>query len=253
MSDNTEGSSLAGRRVYITGAASGIGRSTSELFAREGAAVALVDYQSDGLAQTAHNTGGWSSVVDLRDRSATAASVEAAAAALGGLDGVVNCAGMAASMPVAEMTDETWDSIVDVNMNAPFVVCRAAVPHLLTSGRAATIVNVASGQALLPSAGASAYASSKAGVTAFTKVLGAELSPAIRSNVVCPGIVQTPMTEFILDGYDNPDDAPFVAQYAMQRVAQPIEMAQVILFLTSDASSFVTGAVLAADGGRTFH
>jgi NAD(P)-dependent dehydrogenase (short-subunit alcohol dehydrogenase family) len=252
MSEGTTGA-LNGRRIYLTGAASGIGRATAELFVAEGATVALVDVQVDALAEVAEATGSWSRVVDLRDRVSTAASVDAAAVALGGLDGVVNCAGMAGSMPLAEMTDEVWDAIMDVNLNAPFVVCRAAIPHLLASDRPATIVNVASGQALLPSAGAGAYASSKAGVASLSKVLGAELSPQVRSNAVCPGIVQTPMTQFILDGYDNPDDAPFVAQYAMGRVAQPLELAQVILFLTSDASSFVTGSVVAADGGRTFH
>jgi 3-oxoacyl-[acyl-carrier protein] reductase len=88
---------------------------------------------------------------------------------------------------------------------------------------------------------------------AFSKSLAAELAPDIRVNAVAPGVVQTAMTAFLLEGYENPNDAPFVKQYAMQRVAQPIELANAILFLTCDESSYVTGSALAVDGGRCFH
>lgn len=215
--------------------------------------MALLDVQEAELRESARLTGGWSAAVDLRDRGATVASVEQAAAALGGLDGLVNCAGIALTRPVTDITDDAWDDVLAVNLTAVFVVCRAALSHLLRAPGTSTIVNVASGQALRPSAGASAYASSKAGVVALSKVLAAELAPKVRVNAVCPGIVQTPMTQFLLEGHEDPDTAPFVAQYAMGRVAQPLEMARVILFLTGEDASYVTGTALAADGGRTFH
>jgi NAD(P)-dependent dehydrogenase (short-subunit alcohol dehydrogenase family) len=245
---------LTGRHILITGAASGIGRATAALFAEQGAATALLDVQAEALATAAAETGAsWHRAVDLLDRAATAAAVVDAAESMGGLDGLVNCAGLAGSSPLDDLDEDTWDRIMGVNLHAPYVVCRAALPDLRRRP-GATIVNIASGQALLPNApGATAYAGSKAGVTAFTKALAAELAPFIRANVVCPGIVETPMTSFLLEGYDDPSDAPFVQQYRMGRVAQPSEIAEAILFLTSDASSYVTAAAFAIDGGRTFH
>lgn len=244
---------LAGRRVLITGAASGIGRATAELFAAEGAAVALLDRDAAALAEVAAATGGTALEVDLLDEAAILAAIEKAATAMGGIDGLVNCAGIAGSMPLDTLDRETWDRFVAINLTAPYILCRAALPHLRTR-KGATIVNIASGQALLPNApGIAAYAASKAGLVAFTKALGAELSPQVRANIVAPGIVDTPMVRSVLGGYANPDDAPFVQQYAMKRVAQPRELAEAILFLTSDASSYVTGTVLAVDGGRTYH
>lgn len=140
-----------------------------------------------------------------------------------------------------------------VNLTAPYLICQAALPWL-KARPGASIVNIASGQGLLSNApGGSAYAASKAGVIGFTRAMAAELAPGIRANCVCPGIVQTPMTTEQLRGYANPDDAPFVAQYAMKRVAQPREIAEAVLFLASDAASYITGSALAVDGGRTFH
>lgn len=128
-------------------------------------------------------------------------------------------------------------------------MCRAALPHLRDADHA-TIVNIASGQALSPNAvGVAAYAATKAGLVAFTKALRAELAPTSRADAVAPGIVDTPMVRGVLGGYTSPDDAPFVQQYAMRRVARPAELAEAILFLTSDASSYVTGTVLAVGVG----
>lgn len=244
---------LEGRRILITGAASGIGRATAELFASHGAALALLDCQADALAAVAAVTGGTAITVDLAQEAKVLDAVAKSAQALNGLDGLVNCAGISGSQPLDMLDRQRWDKFVAVNLTAPYLICRAALPHLRESGMA-TIVNVASGQALLPNApGISAYAATKAGLTAFTKAIAAELAPHIRANVIAPGIVDTPLVANVLGGYANPDDAPFVQQYAMKRVAQPAELAEAILFLTSQDSSFVTGTVLAVDGGRTFH
>lgn len=244
---------LAGRRILITGAASGIGAATARMFRAEGARIALLDFQADKLKAVADETGGDAFPVDLADEAATEAAVIAAAERLGGLDGVVNCAGIAHGGPLEECDPARWARMLAVNLTAPYIICRTALRWMKESP-AATIVNVASGQALLPNApGVSAYAASKAGLAAFTKALGAELGPRIRANVVAPGIVNTPLVSEILSGHDNPDDAPFVRQYAMQRVAAPEEIAAGILFLTSAESSYVTGTILAVDGGRTYH
>jgi len=249
----TDGGRLRGRRILITGAASGIGRATARLFAREGAATALLDLQAAKLNEVAAQTGGLALVADLAVEDSVLAAVTRAAEELNGLDGVVNCAGVAGSRPLAELERDHWDLLVLVNLTAPYIVCRAALPALAAAGRA-TIVNIASAQALLPNArGASAYAASKAGLVAFTKAIAAELAPTIRANAVAPGIVATPMVEHVLKAHGTADPPPFLAQYALRRAADPEEIAKAILFLTSEESSYVTGSVLAVDGGRAFH
>lgn len=250
MSDSS--GQLSGRRILITGGASGIGRATAMLFRRAGAAVGVLDIDAAGLAAIEAEAGVVTALCDLTDGPGIAGSVDAIAEALGGLDGVVNCAGISRMAPLEDISPEVWRTIMAVNLDAPYLVCRAALRWLEAAG-SGTIVTVASGQALLPNApGGTAYAASKAGVMAFTKALAAELAPRVRCNVLCPGIVDTPMVENLL-GDGSPDDAPFLRQYALRRAARPEEMAEVLLFLTSDASSYVTGAALAADGGRTFH
>jgi NAD(P)-dependent dehydrogenase (short-subunit alcohol dehydrogenase family) len=240
---------LAGRKLMVTGAASGIGLATSRLFIAEGAQLAVLDRDAGALARELDQPQVSRIACDLIDGDRAAGAVHQAAAALGGLDGIVNCAGVALNAPLGETGPDVWRRIMAINLDAPYRICREALPYL-QAARAATIVNVASGQALLPNApGGTAYAASKAGLVAFTKAIAAELAPAIRANILCPGLVNTPMVRDLL----REGDGKFVEQYAMRRPAEPAEMAKVLLFLTSDESSYVTGATLAADGGRTFH
>jgi NAD(P)-dependent dehydrogenase (short-subunit alcohol dehydrogenase family) len=237
----------------ITGAASGIGAATARLFHAEGARLALLDREEDRLSAVARELGATALVLDLADLGAIEGVVEMAAGALGGLDGLVNCAGMGVGAPIGDMTVESLTRIMSVNLTAPYLICRAALPHL-QQAEGGTVVNIASGQGILPNTrNNTAYAASKGGLIAFTKSLAAEAAPRVRANVVCPGVTNTPMTADILKGYADPSDAPFVRQYALQRVADPGEIAQAILYLTSAESSYVTGSALAVDGGRTFH
>jgi len=137
-----------------------------------------------------------------------------------------------------------WQRVIDVNLTGTYIVVRCCLPWLLKAP-GATIVNIASGQGLLPNTpNMTAYAASKGGVVNLTRALAAELAPTIRVNSICPGMVDTPMTAGL------PRE---VNRYAMQRIAQPLEIAQAVLFFTAPESSFVTGAALAVDGGRTFH
>lgn len=241
---------LPGRRILITGAASGIGRATAELFAREGARVALLDRDAAGLAETARGIGTAVTVtVDLAVAGQVAAAVEEAARALGGLDGVVNAAAICIHRPLAEIGLELWQQTLQVNLTGTFLVCQAALPHLQAAG-SATIVNLVSGAALLPHPTMAAYAASKGGVIALSKVLAAELAPGIRVNMVAPGATRTPMA-----GWSPGDDRATAKgdRYALKRIAEPLEIAQAVLYLTSSDSSFVTGSTLVADGGRVYH
>ncbi len=242
---------LKGHRVLITGAASGIGRATAELMAAEGAALVLVDVDAKGLTEVADRTGGKAVVIDLADTPALPAMVEQAVAHLGGLDGVVNCAGVHVAGSLSKMPLSDWNRALAVNLTAPYAICAAAARHL---GAGSSIVNVASGAGLVPdSPNITAYAASKGGLIAFTKAVAAELAPRVRANVVCPGLTHTPMVAHMLDAYEDPTQAPAAARYALRRPAQPEEIGRVILFLISDEASFVTGATVTADGGRTFH
>jgi NAD(P)-dependent dehydrogenase (short-subunit alcohol dehydrogenase family) len=245
---------LEGRRIVITGAASGIGRSTAELFRREGASLGLIDREAEALAAAAEELGADRCLLDLTDLDRIESAVGEIEAALGGIDGIVNCAGIGRPLAIAETDKDTLLQFAAVNLLAPYLICRAAIPPLRRSPGTATIVNVSSGMGLLPNLpNNTAYGATKGGLISFTKALAAEVGPEIRANAVCPGVTLTPMTAPILEGYDDPSEAPFTAQYALKRVADPLEIARGILFLTGGESSFVTGTAMAVDGGRTFH
>ena len=235
---------LQGRRVLITGAASGIGRKTAELFANEGAALALLDRNSDGMAEVARETRGLAVEADVAQEPSVSQAIEQARGAMGGIDGIVNAAGIVIHGSVLDVGLADWQRVLDVNLTGIYIVVRCCLPWLLKAP-SATIVNIASGQGLLPNTpNMTAYAASKGAVVNLTRALAAELAPSIRVNSVCPGMVDTPMTAGLQRELDR---------YAMKRIANPLEIAQAILFLTSAESSFVTGAALAVDGGRTFH
>ncbi len=235
---------LHDRRILITGAASGIGRRTAELFASEGAALTLLDRNSEGLAEVARDTRGLSVEADVTQDASVAHAVEQGAIAMGGIDGVVNAAGIVIQGSVLDVGVASWQRVLDVNLTGTYIIVRCCLPWL-AKAPFATIVNIASGQGLLPNTpNMTAYAASKGGVVNLTRALAAELAPSIRVNSICPGMVDTPMTA------GGPRD---VSPYALKRMADPLEIAQAILFLTGTESSFITGAALAVDGGRTFH
>lgn len=239
---------LAGRRILITGAASGIGAATALLFAAEGAKLALFDRSAEQLQAIAKTTGGAPFKVELTDEQEIVKGVAAAAKELGGLDGVINVAGIGGMGRLEELTLEGWNCTIAVNLTAPFLVCREALSHLRDAENA-SIVNVASGQGLMPSApGMGAYCASKGGLVMFDRTLALELAP-IRVNTVCPGVVDTPLLPKNMREMAAQPSSP----YALKRVANAGEIADAILFLTSGESSFVTGIAMAIDGGRTYH
>lgn len=243
---------LQGRRILITGAGSGIGYSTAALFAREGARLALIDRKIDAAKPLAEQTSGLAITANVEHEAQIGAAVDQAALAFGGLDGIVNAAGVIIVGSIDKLSADQWQRQIDINLTGPFHVCRAAIPWLRKAPDA-TIVNIASAQALRPSGASCGYAASKAGLVALTKALASELAPQIRCNVVCPGIVDTPMVAAAQSAANNQGATPTLKDYPLARMARPDEIAQALLFLTSAQSSYITGATIAVDGGRTLY
>ncbi len=246
----TKTARLAGRRIIITGAASGIGRATAELFRREGARLALLDLAADRLADLA-GPDAHAVAVDVADEASVQRAFGAADTKLGGIDGLIHCAGVVELGRIAEMSLATWKRLMDINLTGTFLVCREAA-RMLAGKEGATIVNIASAQALQPLANAAAYAASKGGVLTFTKALAADLAPHVRVNTICPGLVDTPMNQGIKGAASNGPPVP-LDRYLLKRWGQAEEIASTLLFLTSAESAYITGSTLAVDGGRTFH
>ena len=167
---------LGNRRILITGAASGLGAAIAALFAEEGAKLALLDRDSDGVRANAKSLSAFAAEVDVTNFDAMADAAASAAKAIGGIDGIVNAAGIMHYAPFEETNLTAWQETLDINLTGPWVVCRAALP-LLRHARSATIVNIASGLGLRPAPRYSAYAASKGGLIALTKTLAMELAP----------------------------------------------------------------------------
>ena len=240
---------LNGRRVLVTGAASGIGLAIAKLFNTEGATVAMLDRDAGKLIAEARDVGV-PIVVDVAREAEVREAVAQAVRELGGLDGVVNCAGVSRYTPFAELTGEEWAEVMAVNLNGPFYVCSAALTALREAGHG-TIVNIASGAALRPIPNRTAYCSAKAGLVMFSKALAMDLAEHnIRVNAICPGIVETAM--FARNPERNQMDA-VLDRYLIKRFGRAEEIAYAALYLTSDESSYTTGTAMAVDGGRTFH
>lgn len=244
MNDIVKMQRLAGRKFVVTGGAAGIGNAIAKLFLSEGATVSLFDRSSEIVLPAADAGRCKAFHADVTDAPAVERAVAEAAAFMGGIDGVVNAAGIMAQGSITDMSVAEWRRIIEVNLFGTYTVARTCVPWLQKSP-GATIVNIASAQGLLSNAPAlTAYATSKGAVVTFTRSLAADQAPGIRVNCVCPGMVDTQMA----DGYRQN-----VGNYALKRLADPLEIAKAVLFLSSEDSSYVTGAALSVDGGRSFH
>lgn len=238
---------LKGKAALVTGAAGGIGAAVVRALRQQGARVAVADRDTAGLTAEAHLDG------NLLEASYADGLPAAASAALGGLDIVVNNAGVITRGSVTETTDADWDLSVGVNVQAPFRICRAAIPLLAAQGGGA-IVNVASCWGLRPGPQHAVYCMTKAAIASLTQCMGMDHAhQGIRINAVAPNEVNTPMlrTGFAKRGFD-PDRA--VAELGqtvpLGRIAEPEDIADVILFLASDSARYMCGAVVEVNGGK---
>lgn len=234
---------LKGRRIAITGAASGIGKGIAALFAEHGAMLALLDRNWPEGSMPSH---GVALTCDVSDREAVDSAMAEAASALGGLDGLVNAAGFLVMSPFADLTHEQFDAMVAVNLKGPFNTCKAALPYLQQAGQA-TIVNIGSVSSVMPMAGSSGYSASKGGVLMLTKGIALDMAPTIRANTICPGTIKTEMTRYI---WENPEHLGRAEQRAaLKRLGEPLDIARAALFLSCDDSAYMTGTELVVDGG----
>ncbi|MDH3285012.1 MAG: SDR family oxidoreductase [Acidobacteriota bacterium] len=248
----------AARRVLITGAGTGIGRAVAKRLARNAARLVLVGRRAAPLEQTAElceTAGGRARIVsaDVGDESSVRELLLQTGETLGALDGLVNNAGLAHYGTVEETPPERWNEVHRVNLTGPFLVTRAALP-LLRCGDQPAIVNVSSTLGLRALRNAAAYCSSKAGLVNLTRAVAMDhADEGIRCNVVCPGVVATEMSRLDRDDGLDPDERwkQLEAVHPLGRIATPEEIAEVVAFLLSPASSFITGAALPIDGGMT--
>ena len=262
---------LKGRVALVTGAASGIGRQAAYALAREGAAIMVTDIDDEGGQETVaaiRKAGGEASYLrqDVRSEEEWIAIIRATAEAFGGLHILVNNAGIGSGQLVTEMSLEAWNNQVAINLTGVFLGVKHAIPAMRATGKGGSIINISSVAGLEGSAGLAGYCATKGGVRLFTKAVAKEYAAdKIRCNSVHPGIIDTPIWTKIDEGglaatretlgtppgaNSIPVDA--IAMMApMQRPGQPQEIANGILFLASDDSSFMTGAELVLDGGWT--
>jgi 2-hydroxycyclohexanecarboxyl-CoA dehydrogenase len=252
---------MAGRVALVTGGGGGIGEATGRLFAEEGAAVALVDADARAVETAAERiakdiAGARMAALtaDLAREAEATRATEEAATRLGALHTLVNVAGVRVYAALADATGSDWERIIGVNVLATAYCCRAALPHLRATGRG-TVVNVSSVYGVMGRSGMGQYDTTKAAVLGFTRALAVEEARhGVRVNAVCPGGTITPY-HIRRAAAQGSSEAEMRTQRAgdnlLGRWAEPREMAYPILFLCSDESSYVTGATLMVDAGRS--
>lgn len=243
------GDRLKGRRIVVTGAARGMGLATAEMFAAEGASLALCDRDEQAVRAKADRLGQFGAGCDVADEADVERFCTEAEAAMGGVDGLINAAGIFLMKPQMETSRAEWDRVLGVNLTGTMLMCKALAPAMKRAG-GGTMVNIASIGGLRPSSGSTAYCVSKAGVIMLSNCLAMELGPDIRVNTVCPGTIPTDMITELLAREGTPDRLRESA--ALKRFGTPQDVVKAMLFLTSDESSYVNGDTLTVDGGWAY-
>ncbi|GAA2079724.1 glucose 1-dehydrogenase [Streptomyces albiaxialis] len=244
---------LTGKRAIVTGAASGIGRATAAVLSELGASVVLADLDAEKGEEAAKETGGTFVRCDVSRREDCEAAVATAVERFGGVDVLFNNAGIIRRSTVLEITEEDWDLVMAVNIKSVLLLSRLVIPHMTANG-GGSIINAGSGWGIKGGGQAVSYCASKGAVVNMTRAMAIDHGPEkIRVNCVCPGDTATGMLadeaaqlgESADAFYDDAADRP------LGRIGQPRDIAQTVAFLASDASAFVSGAVIAVDGAGT--
>jgi NAD(P)-dependent dehydrogenase (short-subunit alcohol dehydrogenase family) len=247
---------IDGKLAVITGAASGIGAATARRFADEGATIAGLDVQKPVDDSWNHVTraateSSFRDGLDVRDESAVASAVASVLERHGRIDVLVNAAGVGGGGPAHELDAEEWDRVVDINLKGSFLVAKHVLGAMVAQ-QSGSVVNVASVEGLEGMSGALPYNASKGGVVLMTKNMALDYAlQGIRVNCLCPGMIDTPLTEVIQSDDLTPVRDVMRQWHAMDRFGKPEEVAACALFLASDDASFVTGHALVVDGGWT--
>jgi NAD(P)-dependent dehydrogenase (short-subunit alcohol dehydrogenase family) len=237
---------LTGCAALVTGAGSGIGRATALRFAAEGAVVGVLDRNADTAKAVAVEVDGHAYAVDVRDGDALTRAVNDFAGAAGRLDILVNNAGLGDLRPLHTLDEKLWHRLLDVNLTGTYLGMRAAIPLMRAAGRGA-IVNNASVSGIVPTRNEAAYSAAKAGVISLTQSAALEYGPTVRVNCVAPGHIRTPLTavwEQFPDAFE-----PIAEVIPLRRIGEADEVAELILFLASHRSGYITGQTITIDGG----
>jgi galactitol 2-dehydrogenase len=244
---------LAGKRVFVTGSGAGIGKAIATLFTQNGARVVVSDLDPATSKATADEIGAAGVAdCDVTDEAQVQSAIGKAVEILGGLDVLVNNAGIEISSPLLQQSTESFDRIWAVNVRGPFVAMKAAIPHLMESK--GNVVNIASIAGVGGSPLLGSYCATKAAVIQMTRVTAVEMRPAgVRVNAVCPGFADTAMVERLVPDFEAATQVPFTDLVAMKqgRLGTPQDIAEVASFLASDRASWVTGSHYVLDGGLT--
>jgi NAD(P)-dependent dehydrogenase (short-subunit alcohol dehydrogenase family) len=249
---------LFGKVAIVTGAGSGIGQTSAQLFAEEGAKVVVVDWDKDSGEKTTaaiRDQGGESvfCYADVSKQQDAQKMVGVCLETYGRLDILFNNAAVQIVAKLLDTTEEDWDRIHSVNLKGVFLGCKCAIPAMLRSG-GGSIVNMASVLGFVGDPDLAAYCAAKGGVIALTKVVALTYGPeGVRANCICPGDVSTRMVQAYFENNPEPDQLrqKVSSKYALRRIATPREVAEVAVFLASEGSSFMTGSTLVVDGGLT--
>ena len=238
---------LSGKTALVTAAGQGIGRASALAMLREGATVIASDVNAAALESLAAE-GCQTRVLNVRDKDAVAA----AAADIGGLDALFNCAGFVAAGTLLDCDEEQWAFSLDLNMTAMYRMCRAFLPAMIANG-GGSIINMASvAGSIIAAPNRFVYGATKAGVIGLTKAIAADyVTQGIRANVICPGTVESPSLDQRLRDTGDYEAAKraFVARQPIGRIGRPEEIAALVVYLASDESSYTTGHAHVIDGG----
>jgi len=235
------------RKVFVTGAAGGLGEGIAKLFLAEGASVALADIRGADDARAALGGSSIAVTIDVRDRDSVEAAISEAWDAFGGLDVLVNCAGVYPSHLLVDMSDDAWDTVLDTNLKGPFMTSQTMVRRWIAGGSQGHIVNITSGAALRARPGAAHYSSSKAALEMLTRAFALEMAPYhIHVNAVSPGF------------FDVSSGVNKISREYVDAITKTIpwgaggdakDIAEAVLFLCGEGASYITGSILRVDGG----